>query len=96
MENINTVENEIVDVAAEAAPEVIEEACAAAKSGSAAAKYIVAGAGAALFVEAVLWAGKKYALPWLDKKRKSHKAKKTMKKAAKKVNNIVEQVIDAE
>lgn len=94
MENINTVENEIMDVAAEAAPEVIEEACAAAKSGSGAAKYIVFGAGMALATEFVIWAGKKYVAPWFKAKSEAHKAKKAEKKNAKAV--VVEEVIDAE
>lgn len=94
MEEIKTVENEIVDVAAEAAPEVIEEACAAAKSGSGAAKYIVLGAGAAIVMEAAIWAGKKYVAPWFKSKSEAHKAKKAEKKKAKVV--VVENVTDEE
>lgn len=94
MEEIKTVENEIVDVAAEAAPEVIEEACVAAKSGSGAAKYIIVGAGAALLVEAALWVGNKYVAPWIKSKSEAHKAKKAEKKKAKAV--VIENVTDEE
>lgn len=94
MEEIKTVENEVIDIAAEAAPEVIEEACAAAKSGSGAAKYIMFGAGAALATEFVIWAGKKYVAPWFKAKSEAHKAKKAEKKSAK--ANTVENVIEVE
>lgn len=94
MENINTVENEIMDVAAEAAPEVIEEACVAAKSGSGAAKYIALGAGSAILMEVAVWAGKKYVAPWFKAKKEAHKAKRAEKKNAKTV--VVGDVIDVE